>query len=493
MLVISGTLVLSPAQAALPPGTPRILWDNFVTFGSITASSEAAGYPISNVTNPATNQEWRAAAAGAVEIAITIGVVDELSGVGIARHNFGSAGIALSLLGTSEGIDAYTKLLLHFDGSDASTSFVDECGHAFTANGNAHIDVGDFVFGGASGIFDGVDDYISTADHADFALGSVDWTLECRFTCTDAAGVNRGLAGQQATALAADTSVTIYRDAVGRIVGRAHVGSTTYVVTGTTIFTDVVNTGFHKVAFIRSGSTLKLFIDGVQEGGDVAITGSVNDVSASWLIGKVASQPDEWKGRIDEFRLSVGIARWTANYTPPDAPYPYTVLVQQFMPANDEPLLLQFTSQSLSEIVIALAEGDAAARAAVIYAGPMLMMPRGVDVDSDYLVPRMARKTEFAAPLSERGDYTGRIVTSQYISGIQHKYSHLESDFVREELLPFINAVQGDDVPFFYAMRADDGVSYDVAYLTFEDDPMPAHNPATGRYGVVLKMGGIVE
>lgn len=274
MLVISPNLVLSPADAALPPGTPRILWNNIVTFGTITADSEADGYPISNVTNPATDQEWRAAAAGDVELTITVGTVDEISAVGIARHNFGSAGIAVEI--------------------------------------------------------------------------------------------------------------------------------------------------------------------GYDDGGWVSLAGPQ-------------------------------------------------------IPASDEPLLFQFTSQSLAEIVILLTEGDEAARAAVIYAGPMLIMPRGVDVDSDYLLPPDARKTEFAAPLSERGDYNGRIVTSQFIDGIEHNYSHLEAEFTDDELRPFLRAVQGDDNPFFYAMRSDDGVTYVVAYLTFSDDPMPKKNPATGVYKVVFVMRGIVK
>ncbi len=275
MLILGSTLVLSPVAAALPPGTPRILWDNIVTFGSITADSEAVGYPASNLANPATNQEWRAAAVGAVEITITVGVVAEQAACGIARHNFGSAGIAVEW-----------------------------------------------------GYYD----------------GSLVW---------------QNLAGP-------------------------------------------------------------------------------------------------------------------------------------IMPGDDEPLLAQWTYQSLSSIIIRLASGSEAARAAVVYAGPMLIMERGVDVDADYLVPKFARKTEFSAPLSDRGDYLGRWVTSQWIDGVTHTYSHLTADFVREEMLPFIHAAQ-QDVPFFYAMRSDDGVTYDVSYVSLMDDPMPAKNPVTGRYKVMLKMGGIVQ
>ncbi len=277
MLVLSSTLVLSPEDAALPEGTPRILWDNIVTFGSIEADSEADGYPASNLANPATNSEWRAASATDVEITITVGVVADQSAVGIARHNFGTAGIAVEV------------------------GYYDE---------------------------------------------SLVW---------------QNLAGPQ-------------------------------------------------------------------------------------------------------------------------------------IPANDEPLLFQFTEQSLAEITIKLAEGDEAAMAAVVYAGLMMIMPRGVDVDADFLIPRFARRTESASPRTERGDYTGTIVTSQWIDDVLHTYSHLEAEFVREEIDPFIASVQAD-APCFYAMRADDGVSYDVAFVWFPEgnDPKPQKSPVTGRYKLALKLTGIVE
>lgn len=275
MLILGSALVLSPVAAAYPPGTPRILWDNIVAFGNIAADSEAEGYPASNLANPATNQEWRAALAGDVEITITVDVVDDQSAVGIARHNFGSAGIAVEI-----------------------------------------------------GYYDETDVWVNLA------------------------GPN--------------------------------------------------------------------------------------------------------------------------------------------IPANDEPLLFQFSEQSLAEIVIKLAEGDEAARAAVVYVGLMLIMPRGLDVDADYLIPRFARKTEFAAPRSERGDYLGVIVTSQWIDGVVHNYSHLEADFVLDEIDPFIAAVQAG-AAFFYAMLADDGVSYYVAYLTFAEDPLLVKSPVTKRFKLILKMVGIVK
>lgn len=274
MLVITNAIVLSEPEAAYPPGTPRILWRNLVTSTNIAADSEAVGYPASNLANPATHQGWRAADIGDVEITITIGEVGLQSGLGIAKHNFGSAEIAAEV-----------------------------------------------------GYYDEADAWVS-------------------------------LAGPQ-------------------------------------------------------------------------------------------------------------------------------------IPPSNEPMLFQWTAQSLSTIVIRIAEGSEAARAAVVYAGEVLIMPRGVDVDADFLVPRFARKTEYVAPLSESGNYLGRLVTSQRIDGVSHTYSHLAADFFRDQIDPFVAAAQ-DDTPFFYAMLADDGVNYDVAFAWITEDPMPVKSPVTGRYKLNLKMGGLV-
>src|SRR5512139_871383 len=61
--------------------------------------------------------------------------------------------------------------LLHFNGNDGSTTFHDEALNIdWIANGNAQIDTAQSVFGGASGLFDGTGDYLSSADHADWQL-----------------------------------------------------------------------------------------------------------------------------------------------------------------------------------------------------------------------------------------------------------------------------------------------------------------------------------
>lgn len=77
-----------------PRGVPIIGYKNQVTTTNVAPTTEADGYPITNVANPATHQFWKAGQnlTGGEIIDIT-GLSGTINYVGIAGHNFGSAGI----------------------------------------------------------------------------------------------------------------------------------------------------------------------------------------------------------------------------------------------------------------------------------------------------------------------------------------------------------------------------------------------------------------
>ncbi len=75
--------------------------------------------------------------------------------------------------------DPNTKLLLHMDGSNGSTNFVDSAqSRSVTANGNAQISTSQYKFGGASGYFDGSGDYLTVPDSSDWTFGTGDFTID---------------------------------------------------------------------------------------------------------------------------------------------------------------------------------------------------------------------------------------------------------------------------------------------------------------------------
>jgi YD repeat-containing protein len=74
--------------------------------------------------------------------------------------------------------DPFSVVMLHMNGADGSTTFIDDSNKIWTAAGDAQIDTAQSMFGGASAYFDGSGDYLSTPDSEDFNLGNEDFTID---------------------------------------------------------------------------------------------------------------------------------------------------------------------------------------------------------------------------------------------------------------------------------------------------------------------------
>ena len=224
-----------------------------------------------------------------------------------------------ALSGSGATWDTYTKLMLHCDGDDASPTFTDEIGKTVTRNGTAQIDTAQKKFGTGSGLFDGDSDYLSLADSDDWAFGSGDFTIDCwvRFASLSAA--------------TQPTIVEQYQDAnnfwlfwyqvdatklqfLSRVGG---VDEAFYYCT----WNPSINTWYH-LSLVRSGSVIYMFINGVSISVTVATAiGTLTDFTGSLYIGERGDGSFYLNGWLDEFRISKGIARWNANFTPPVAAY----------------------------------------------------------------------------------------------------------------------------------------------------------------------------
>lgn len=104
MIVISSNVVLTePYQFTL--NHPVIGYQTAVTISNVTASSEDVDHPVVNLANPATHLKWRAEETTAPDIEyvdVLLDSVQYFDYVGIARHNFGSAQIPITVLGATE-------------------------------------------------------------------------------------------------------------------------------------------------------------------------------------------------------------------------------------------------------------------------------------------------------------------------------------------------------------------------------------------------------
>lgn len=77
---------------------PLIGYHNLVTLDTVSADNEQAGYPVTNVANPATFLEWRGADYTDQHITVdTSGYLGTIDYLAVAKHNFGSGNIAVSV------------------------------------------------------------------------------------------------------------------------------------------------------------------------------------------------------------------------------------------------------------------------------------------------------------------------------------------------------------------------------------------------------------
>lgn len=208
------------------------------------------------------------------------------------------------------GIDSYTKLLLHLDvvGTTFADSSTAQAAKTQSAIGNGQISAAQSKFGGASYLGDGSGDGISSPDHADFNMGTGDFTVDCWARFIDKTA-----------------TVTLFaRGADHFLFNWNGVDTITIIVMSDSkaISWSPNNGQWYHIAFVRSGTDVMLFIDGVQTGTTLTSSANVTETSKPFYIGIDSDGSGRsWNGYIDEFRVSKGIARWTANFTPPTIPY----------------------------------------------------------------------------------------------------------------------------------------------------------------------------
>lgn len=213
-------------------------------------------------------------------------------------------------------LDRYTKSLLHFNGADGSTNFKDETGKKWTPYGNAQIDIAQSKFGGASGYFDG-SSYIDTPYDDDFTFGSEDFTID--FWCKKyEVGTGSGsfiFAQCSSAGTSAESSILMNFDTSDNLRAYCYIGTNNYYLSVP------FDSNWHHVELDRHGSNYYLFKDGVLAMSETWV-GNINNAQYPFTIGKKGlASGARFKGWIDEFRISKGIARHTANFTPPTKEY----------------------------------------------------------------------------------------------------------------------------------------------------------------------------
>ena len=150
--------------------------------------------------------------------------------------------------------------------------------------------------------------YQTVADAVNLQLGSGDYTIEA-WVYRNAAGVLHSLICKGAAATGW-LQVNSSNQLVFTVTSTAILTSTTTIAATTWTFVTVT----------RSGSSTRLFVGGNLE---ATATDSTNfNQTNALLVGSDRSNANGLNGYLDDIRITKGVARYTATFTPPTATFP---------------------------------------------------------------------------------------------------------------------------------------------------------------------------
>src|SRR5574337_107849 len=242
--------------------------------------------------------------------------VQNKSGILIPRREAGFIQPGIGLMNKKRGSgggDPYWSnvvSLLHFDGTNGSQIFPDEVsGNTWTPSANAKLSTTAFKFGSAS-FYPTGGGWIKSQNSTLFGFGANDYTVEgwviggltddrCMFD--NRSSVNQGIA--------------VYSSTGGNHLAVAN--NSAVLATGVTALPSGV---FVHYAISRKSGIIYGFIGGV-------LQFTVNDArvlasSTACYYGSNYLTSQQFAYNLDECRITNGIARYTANFTPPTAPFP---------------------------------------------------------------------------------------------------------------------------------------------------------------------------
>jgi len=230
-----------------------------------------------------------------------------------------SPGFTLTPPPTSSGIIAdtyfnYTTVLLSGDGTNNATNatFVDSSTNNFAITRNGNTTQGTFSPYGPnwSNYFDGTGDYLNTPTNAAFTFGTGDLTLECWiYQTATSTSTYRVIFADNVYGGTGGYTLYSYNNALNLWKGGSEVIAPAGTIT--------LNVWTH-VAWTRSGSSNRLFINGTQVG--ATTTDATNYTGTMSYIGASVTGTLPFAGYISNARIVKGTALYTTTFTPSTAP-----------------------------------------------------------------------------------------------------------------------------------------------------------------------------
>jgi len=205
------------------------------------------------------------------------------------------------------------SLLLHMDGTNGSTNFIDSSinNFQFTVFGNAQISTAIKKFGNGAGYFNKtLSSSVKTSNNSLLSMGTQDFTVEAWIFPFDAGTDNNG---------------TVIGGKNNNSFQIGYKSSTEFGVANSFSAWDLFSTTlppineWTHIAVTRSGNTMRIFYNGIliTQG-----TNTTNYIGFTNEAGGYNEYGGYFNGYIDELRITKGIARYTSNFTPSTTAFP---------------------------------------------------------------------------------------------------------------------------------------------------------------------------
>jgi hypothetical protein len=224
------------------------------------------------------------------------------------------------------------SLLLHGNGTNGSTTITDNSPtpKTVTPSNGAVISTAQSKFGGSSLLLPsaGISSFTSASkivvtNSTDFDFGSGDFTIEMWYYPI-AQSQYSGIIHRDG----ADFPWTLYH-ATSANSGNpmTQFGSLTAWLSAEMTFGAIANNQWHHLAVTRASTVFRTFTNGALVTTDSSWNGAIANSTGNLVIGTNGmgeSSGDSYRlqAHIDDLRITKGVARYTANFTPPTAPFP---------------------------------------------------------------------------------------------------------------------------------------------------------------------------
>jgi hypothetical protein len=219
---------------------------------------------------------------------------------------------------------AFNSLLLHGNGTNGSTVITDSSGSpkTVTAGGNAQISTAQSKFGGASIAFDGAGDYLSAGILEDwtFLHDGTAFTVEAFVRGSTFSG-NQGIASTIANSANRGILLSVNSGKASFKIFRGSSGNSALSIDADTVLS--VDTWHHLAVVLTAEGVGAIYVNGtLDKSGTASLSFSLLKPSYPLAIGANPNISLFFNGYIDDLRITKGVARYTANFTPPTAPFP---------------------------------------------------------------------------------------------------------------------------------------------------------------------------